>query len=152
MIAYSYPERFPMKKLLSVLVLAFLLAPVRAEDDPQSENQAKSVRGPDGKFIKFTPQKDEQVKADDKQKDAVLDAAEVDKLKGREGKEAKVRGKVQEVFVPRSGSVAVLNLGKDHKSCFKVAIFKDNFGKFGGLDAIKKFNGKTVTIEGKVSI
>ena len=145
--------------LLPLLAVAVLLAPAFGEDEPQSENQAKTVRAPDGKFVqvplaKGVPApKEAQAKKDDQPAGAVetIDAAQVEKLKGMEGKTVKVRGKVHEVFVPKAGSVAVLNLGKDFKSCFKVAIPKASFGKFGGLDEIKKaFDGKAVTVEGKV--
>lgn len=150
-----------MKTLLALLMVVALLTSARSEDEPKSENDAKTVRGPDGKFVTVAQKKDAPPKKEDAAKkedkpakpDEVIDASEVEKLKGLDGKEVKVRGKVHEVFVPASGGLAVLNLGKDFKSCFKVAIYKSSFEKFGGLDEIKKmFAGKEITVEGKVTL
>ena len=81
--------------------------------------------------------------------------AEKDKLKGLVGQEATVRGKVIEVFVPRSGSVTILNFfaGPERRD-FNVVIDKAN------LDAVNAaFNGdvaaavkdQTVLVTGTVS-
>jgi len=81
--------------------------------------------------------------------------AEKDKLKGLVGQEATVRGKVIEVFVPRSGSVTILNFfaGPERRD-FNVVIDKAN------MDAVNAaFNGdvaaavkdQTVLVTGTVS-
>jgi DNA/RNA endonuclease YhcR with UshA esterase domain len=81
--------------------------------------------------------------------------AEKDKLKALVGKDATVRGKVVEVFVPRSGSVTILNFfaGPERRD-FNVVIDKAN------MDAVNAaFNGdvaaavkdQTVLVTGTVS-
>ena len=81
--------------------------------------------------------------------------AEKDKLKGLVGQEVTVRGKVIEVFVPRSGSVTILNFfaGPERRD-FNVVIDKAN------MDAVNAaFNGdvaaavkdQTVLVTGTVS-
>ena len=81
--------------------------------------------------------------------------AERDKLKGLVGQDAAVRGKVVEVFVPRSGSVTILNFfaGPERRE-FNVVIDKAN------IDAVNAaFNGdvaaavkdQTIVVTGMVS-
>src|SRR5262245_15985507 len=150
-------------KLLGLVLIAAVAAVACADDEPRSENQAKTVRKADGSFTKVPEKKEDKGKdspqpngakpGGGKEATATIDASEMAKLKELVGKEAVVKGKVHEVFVPASGNVAVLNLGPDFKTCFKVAIFKANFGKFGGLDEIKKqFKDKKVQVEGKVEL
>lgn len=120
-----------------------------ADDDKiLSENRATSVRPPPADFFVSMPAKSKPV---DKE---VLSAEDVKKIEACKDQEVSVKGKVHEVYVPNSGSIAILNFGKDHKKCFKAVIFKADFEKWaGGVEGIKKkYQGKTVTVEGKVSI
>lgn len=148
--------------LLAVCAAVAMGTCLVADDEFKSENDAKSLRGPDGKFTqvksKDNPkaekaEKAEKEKTAPKDKGDAIAADDVAKLKELDGKQATVKGKVVEVFVPKTGSVAILNFGKDHKTCFKVAIFKANFEKFGGVDEItKNYQGKVVRVEGQVKM
>jgi DNA/RNA endonuclease YhcR with UshA esterase domain len=81
--------------------------------------------------------------------------AEKDKLKGRVGPDATVRGKVVEVFVPRSGSVTILNFfaGPERRD-FNVVIDKANMdavnAAFNG-DVAAALKDQTVLVTGTVS-
>jgi DNA/RNA endonuclease YhcR with UshA esterase domain len=85
----------------------------------------------------------------------VKEAADAEKLKALIGQDASVRGKVVEVFVPRSGSVTIFNFfsGADRR-LFNVVVDKAN------LEAVNEgFNGdvgaavkdKTIVVTGKVA-
>lgn len=154
----------------SLLLLSALLLPVSFDDDTiKSENNAKSLRKLDGTFTTFdtkskkssaAPAADDKDKPKDQDKDKdkesegkTYKADQVDELKKAEGKQTSVKGKVVEVFVPNSGSLAIMNFGKDNKKCFKVVIRKKDFEKFGGIEDIKKkYAGKEVTVDGKVTM
>lgn len=151
------------RNLLALCLVVIIGACLVASDEIKSENEAKSLRAPDGKFTQFkgkdtpktekTPAKEKSPEAEKnalKEKTEVISADDVTKLKELDGKQVTVKGKVVEVFLPKSGSVAIMNFGKDHKTCFKVAIFKANFEKFGGVDEIKKkYEGKILTVDGQ---
>jgi DNA/RNA endonuclease YhcR with UshA esterase domain len=81
--------------------------------------------------------------------------AEKDKLKALVGQDATVRGKVVEVFVPRSGSVTILNFfaGPERRD-FNVVIDKANMdavnAAFNG-DVAAALKDQTVLVTGTVS-
>lgn len=81
--------------------------------------------------------------------------AEKDKLKELIGQEATVRGKVVEVFVPRSGSVTILNFfsGQDRR-LFNVVIDKaylEPVNAGHGGDVAAAVQDQTVLVTGMVS-
>jgi hypothetical protein len=147
-----------MCRLFCVLACLILVLPLRADDDKfVSENQAKSVR-PAKPREERRPSKrsGDDKKKDDSKKDGtkreVLSADDVKKIAAEKGKDRAVRGKVHEVFVNSSASVVNLNFGPDFKTCFKAVVFQRNFDKWeGGVDALKKLQGKTVVVEGVIS-
>ena len=135
---------------LMLTLLATLVVAVQPVDDDKytSENKASSVR---------PPAKDYFISMQSRNKPAekeVLSADDVKKIEAKKDEEVSVKGTVNEVFLPKSGSIAILNFGKDSKKCFKAVIFKGDFDKWeGGAEGIKKkYQGKTVTVEGKVSV
>ena len=85
----------------------------------------------------------------------VKEPADAEKLKGLIGQDASVRGKVVEVFVPRSGSVTIFNFfsGSDRR-LFNVVIDKANLeavnGGFNG-DVGAAVRDQTITVTGKVA-
>jgi hypothetical protein len=94
-----------------------------------------------------------QTKADKSDPAArVWKADDVKVLTGLEGKEVTVRGKVVKVYVPDSQRSVILNFGRDPKTCFKAVVFARSFEKFGGPDGLRKYEGKEVTVEGKVTL
>lgn len=132
--------------LLITLVVAVDHPP---EDDKiKSENQANGIRPPAADFLVTQAGKK---KAGEKE---AIPASDVKAIEAKKDEEAVVRGVVNEVFIPRSGTIAILNFGKDNKRCFKAVVYKGDFEKWdGGADGIKKkYQGKTVTVEGKVSM
>jgi hypothetical protein len=139
-----------MYRLMLVLASLLVVFPVWADDEDGyiSENHAKSVRP--------APPREAR-RQDDKKKETTkretLRAEDVDKILAEKGKDRAVRGKVVEVYAPRSGTVLIFNFGKDHKKCFKAVIYKGSFDKWeGGVEAIKKMvEGKTVVVEGVIS-
>lgn len=139
---------------MQAAVLTFAVTLFIAIDPPEdnkytSENLSSGVRPPAADYLRTnTPTKP---KSPEKE---VLSADDVKKIEEKKDKEVSVKGTVNEVFLPKSGSIAILNFGKDSKKCFKAVVFKSDFEKFdGGAEGIKKkYTGKTVTVEGKVSM
>jgi DNA/RNA endonuclease YhcR with UshA esterase domain len=133
------------------LLLVTLLLPVYDDNKIDSENKASTVRPPASDY--FISMKTRLTKMESKSEET-LNADDIKKIEARKDEEVSVKGKVFEVFIPSSGSIAILNFGKDSKKCFKAVVFKSDFEKFdGGAKGIKKkYTGKTVTVEGKVSI
>jgi hypothetical protein len=133
---------------LTLIVTIFLAVDPPEDNKYISENQASSVRPPAADYLVNT---NYRPKSPDKE---VLSADDVKKIEEKKDKEVSVKGTVNEVFLPKSGSIAILNFGKDSKKCFKAVVFKGDFEKFeGGAEGIKKkYTGKTVTVEGKVSM
>lgn len=138
-----------MQAAILTLVATLFMAIDPPEDNKfTSENLASGVRPPAADYLLNTNNKP---KSPDKE---VLSADDVKKIEEKKDKEVTVKGTVNEVFLPKSGSIAILNFGKDNKKCFKAVVFKGDFEKFeGGAEGIKKkYTGKTVTVEGKVSM
>lgn len=141
-----------MYRLLTVFVCLLLVLPLRADDDDKyvSENQAKSVRP-----AKTRDERRPSTRGDDKKKNdskkETLSAEDVKKIRDEKGKDRAVRGKVHEVYVNNNKTVVNLNFGPDFKTCFKAVVFQRNFDKWeGGIDALKKLQGKTVVVEGVI--
>ena len=128
-----------------------LLVPVYDDNKFDSENKASGVRPPASDFFISMKTK---LTAKEKPAGETLNAEDVKKIAAKKDEEISVKGKVVEVFIPNSGTIAILNFGKDNKTCFKAVVFKSDFEKFdGGAQGIKKkYSGKTVTVEGKVTI
>src|SRR5262245_5844761 len=135
-----------MKLLISCLTLSFFAGLCLADDNKFiSENKSAGIRPPSSSFFVSMQSRN---KSPDKE---VLDADDVKKIEEKKDKEVSVKGTVNEVFIPKSGSIAILNFGKDNKKCFKAVVYKSDFEKWdGGAEGIKKkYQGKTVTVEGK---
>lgn len=140
-----------MHALTLTLLASILIAAQPPEDDKfDSENKASSIRPPAADFFISTLTKSKPASTAKEE----FSAENVKKIEEMKDKEISVKGKVFEVFIPKSGSIAILNFGKDNKKCFKAVVFKGDFEKFdGGAEGIKKkYTGKTVTVEGKVSM
>jgi DNA/RNA endonuclease YhcR with UshA esterase domain len=82
-------------------------------------------------------------------------ATEMEKLKGLIGQEASVRGKVVDVFVPRSGSVTILNFFEGSaRRDFNVVIDKANIDAVNAAhngDVAAAVKGQTIVVTGTVS-
>lgn len=81
-------------------------------------------------------------------------AEEVAKLQKLDGKAVSVHGKVQSVYIPKTGSPVILNMGADFKTCFKAVIYDRKFRDWN-LSAVeigKLYEGREVVIEGQISI
>ena len=126
--------------LLSLTVLSLALAGLilsgacLQQDEFASENKSHSVRTAPAPAL---PQ---------------LDAENLQDLVRHEGQQVSVKGKVYSTHLANSHKVFTLNLGPDWRTCFKVAIFQDAFGKWdGGVSGIKSmYEGQTVTVEGEL--
>ena len=84
----------------------------------------------------------------------VIDVKDFAKLKEMIGTEVTVRGKVSEVFVPRSGSVSIFNFEGIDRRAFNVVVPKANLdavnaGVNGDVAAAVK--GQTITITGTIA-
>lgn len=134
----------------SFLFLTLIIAVDHPPEDDKikSENQANGIRPPAADFLLTQAGKK---KAGEKE---TIPASDIKAIEAKKDEEAVVKGVVNEVFIPRSGTIAILNFGKDNKKCFKAVVFKGDFEKWdGGAEGIKrKYQGKTVTVEGKVSM
>ena len=82
-----------------------------------------------------------------------LDAGDLKTLGKHVGEVKAVRGTCTAAFVPRGGTVVVLNFAKNYREAMTVPIFKDHFEKWpGGPGAIEKaYKGKTLLIQGLVT-
>ncbi len=145
---------------LLTLLLSFGVIWAAEEDDRiRSENTAKSVRPALREAPKKAKAKEAdkpaaakpEEKADDKGEAIPADAT--DKIKAMEGKEAAIVGKVSAFRVSGSGKVGTISFGNIGRGAFTVAIFSRSFDKWeGGPEGIKKYEGKTIRVEGKVSL
>jgi len=121
--------------VLSLALAALMLSGVcLRQDEFTSENKSRSVRTTQAAAL---PQ---------------LDAENLQGLVQHEGQQVSVKGKVHSTHLATSQKVFTLNLGPDWRTCFKVAIFQDAFGKWdGGVAGIKSlYEGQTVTVEGEL--
>ncbi|MDQ3332664.1 MAG: hypothetical protein M3552_18785 [Planctomycetota bacterium] len=84
----------------------------------------------------------------------VIEVKDAAKLKEMIGTEVTVRGKVSEVFVPRSATVSIFNFEGIERRSFNVVIPKANLeavnAGFDG-DVAAAVKGKTITVTGTVA-
>jgi DNA/RNA endonuclease YhcR with UshA esterase domain len=84
----------------------------------------------------------------------VIEVTDPAKLKEMIGTEVTVRGKVSEVFVPRSGTVSIFNFEGLERRAFNVVVPKANLeavnAGFEG-DVAAAVKGKTITVTGTVA-
>lgn len=138
-----------MQALLFPMLATLIIAAQPFDDDKiNSENKASGVRPPPKDYFISMQSKNKQSEKE------VLNADDVKKIEAKKDEDVIVKGTVTEVYLPKSGTIAILNFGKDIKKCFKAVVFKADFDKWdGGAEGIKKkYQGKTVTVEGKVSM
>jgi hypothetical protein len=72
-------------------------------------------------------------------------------LNRNQWRDAAVLGKVDSVYLTPDGKKLILNLGKDHRFCFKAVIDEPDFPKFGTNSAQRigaVYRGKTVLVNG----
>jgi hypothetical protein len=122
--------------VLSLALAALMLSGVcLRQDEFTSENTSHSVRTTQAAL----PQ---------------LDAENLQDLVRHKGQQVSVKGKVHSTHLANSHKVFTLNLGPDWRTCFKVAIFQDAFGKWDdGVSGIKSmYEGQTVTVEGELGM
>src|SRR5690348_6617947 len=85
---------------------------------------------------------------------AVIEVKDAAKLKEMVGTEVTVRGKVSEVFVPKSASVSIMNFEGINRRDFNAVVPKAALeavnGGFDG-DFAKAVKGQTITVSGKVT-
>ena len=84
----------------------------------------------------------------------IIEVKDAAKLKEMIGTEVTVRGKVSEVFVPRSGTVSIFNFEGLERRAFNVVVPKANLeavnAGFEG-DVAAAVKGKTITVTGTVA-
>jgi hypothetical protein len=142
--------------LLCTAWAVVLVAPPE-DDEFRSENRSRSVRPVLRGKADMPPAtgKDRQDMRDrpEQAEGEVFRAEQVAELKGREGKTVRVRGKVHSIYVPDSGKLCILNLGPDHRSCFKVVIPASAWEKWPmGLGSIRQLDKKNITVEGRIRL
>jgi len=146
-----------MRALMLLMGIMVVVGPPE-DDEFQSENQARSVRaGSRGSVAKegAADKGDKPAQPEKPREEAKLYRAdEVKALAAQDGKTVRVQGKVHSIYVPDSKKVCILNMGPDHRTCFKVAIFSSAWDKWpDGLAEIKKkYDKKTLIIEGRVRL
>ena len=84
----------------------------------------------------------------------VIDVKDFAKLKEMIGTEVTIRGKVSEVFVPRSGTVSIFNFDGIERRAFNVVVPKANLeavnAGFEG-DVAAAVKDKTIIVTGKIA-
>ena len=137
--------------MTAALLLAAAFAAPDAGDEFTSENDATGVQPPAGErpgpFEPPTISKRDAAQLDP------VDAKDLRGLGRRVGEVAALRGTCTAVYVPRNGSVAILNFDRNFRSAATVPIFKDHFEKWpGGAAAIEKaYKGKPLLVRGLVT-
>ncbi|MGB7159440.1 MAG: hypothetical protein WBD40_15335 [Tepidisphaeraceae bacterium] len=84
----------------------------------------------------------------------VIDVKDFAKLKEMIGTEVTIRGKVTEVFVPRSASVSILNFDGIGRRDFNVVIPKGSLDAINAAfdgDVTKAVTNQTISVTGKVA-
>jgi hypothetical protein len=81
-------------------------------------------------------------------------AADTAQLIASDGQDVTVLGQVHSVYIPKSGSPVILNLGEDFKSCTKAVIYDRNFRKWklSAKEIEALYTGQTLIVEGQVSL
>ena len=133
------------------MTAALLLAAAFAGDDFTSENDATGIAPPVGQRTgTFDPP---TISAKDAAAVDAVDAKKVKDLGRRVGEVAAMRGVCTGAFVPRGGSVVILNFAKNYRNAATAPVFKDHFEKWpGGAKAIEKaYVGKDLLVRGLVT-
>lgn len=81
-------------------------------------------------------------------------ADDVAAIKELDGRSVVVRGKVHSVYIPKSGSPVILNLGAEFKTCLKAVIYDRKFRDWNltAAEIGQLYEGKEIVVEGIVSI
>lgn len=79
---------------------------------------------------------------------------EVESVLKLNGQAVTLEAKVHSVYVPKSGSPLILNLGADFKTCTKAVIFDRNYRDWNrsAVEIGKLYEGRVVLIEGQVTL
>ena len=137
---------------MTTAALLLALAAPAAGDDYATENDATGVQPPvaDRDAGAFEPA---TMSAEDADRLDPVGAKELKTLGGKVGRIAAVRGRCVAVYVPKSGSVAILNFDRNFRSAVTVPIFKDHFEKWpGGPATIERaYAGKDLLVRGLVT-
>lgn len=140
-IQYRFALRLPVIPwafFFIVILPALGVAQDDLDDRFDSENKATSVRpsvfnGKIGSFQKI-PYKitRSQIK---RLKTKPIKSDDLSALNQNVSYHAAVLGRVESVYLPPDGKRLILNIGKDHRFCFKVVIDEQDFPKFGRSSA-----------------
>ena len=134
------------------MIPSLIVALACAGADYTSENTADTVQPPPAEAEpgRFEPP---TVSAAAAAKLSPLDAKDLAGLKPHVGTVRAVRGTVSAAFVPRGGSVVVLNFDRNYRSAMTAPVFQDHFGKWpGGKSTVERaYRGKTVLVRGLVT-
>jgi hypothetical protein len=128
-------RRLSLIVIALMLTLGFAQSVVRAEDPPASKPTSKPAKDKDAK-------------------DAIIEASDTEGLKAVVGETVTVHGKVSGSFLPKSGSVLLINFEGANRN-FTVAVPKAameavNAGFSGDLaEAVK---GKSLNVTGEVKL
>lgn len=149
--------RFCFATILTLLPLA---SPQDLDQRISSENVAKTAKTDplylsDG-FSRYAPRvkKPLEISAAEVKELAPLNALDVRGIAKREGEVVKVAGYVDSTYIPRGKSPIMLNMGEDHRSCFKVVIFNRAYDRWeGNEEAIAgMYEKQAVVVDGIVAI
>lgn len=118
----------------------------------ESENSATSVRPPletatDAELIG-------DVTRDELRNLETISAVEIARLIEREGETLRVHGVVHSTHIPERGRPVILNLGADHRTCFKIVIFGGQFDnwKRDATEIAALYTDADLLIEGTISM
>ena len=120
------------------------------DDKFESENKANGQAAAGEQ----SPADSTSITAADAKKLKAVPAEEVSQLIKADGKDITVLGKVHSIYIPKSGSPVILNLGSDFKSCSKAVIDDRNFAKWKltAKEIGALYEGQTLVIQGQVSL
>jgi len=96
----------------------------------------------------------ETITLDEAQELKAIAASEIAQLSDLDGKDVAILGKVHSVYIPKSGSLVILNMGDDFKTCSKVIIEDRSFQRWNrsAKEIGALYEGKTLVCEGLVGL
>lgn len=143
------------KVVSTVALLATLVwhGPLLGDDTRyESSNQARSVRPP---VLDDLPDFSgpERIEYAELSKQQMIAARNMDQIAKLVGRDATIVGKVESTFIPRGDNRVILNFGRNIRDCFKVAIDRRDFFKWGTEDPeviAKMYDKQNVAVDGLI--
>jgi DNA/RNA endonuclease YhcR with UshA esterase domain len=118
-------------------------AGLRAQDDDRGKHSKESQKSVASKSVKFGT-----VAKSDKLYMSAIDVHDKNGAAKMLGQDGAFRGKVEQIYTPRTGSILILNFDENHKNAL-TAVLKQS--DFSGFPDMSQLEGKQIVVSGKFS-